>query len=82
MKALEVESCLTVRELKDWLAQIPDKTSDGEDCETWIETGRNLSSPVVRVCPLNRRHDDDSEWCDVLLVSAVFAGASIREEGS
>lgn len=54
MRPLQVDNCLTLRELKDWLAQLPDKDPDtGEDLEVWMMTGQCLSSPVNAVWPLN-----------------------------
>lgn len=68
MKVLVTPVGLTVRQLKAYLAQIPELTAVGEEAEIWIETGRGLSSPVIRLSPLNVRETT----CDVLLESAAF----------
>ena len=67
MKILENINGMTIRELKDWLAAVPDVDANGEACEVWIETARGCSSPVVRAIPLNLR----GESCDLLLESTA-----------
>ena len=45
---------VTLRELKDFIAGMPDTDEDGEPYEVWVETGRYLSSPVLLLVTLNR----------------------------
>lgn len=59
---------ITVKELKEIIKDWPDENSMGEPTEVWIETGCNLSSPVVNVWNLNTRHGAS----DILLESAVW----------
>ena len=68
MKNLLSPSGMTIRELKDWVNQLPDKDKNGEDREVWVETGVGLSSPAIRAWPLNSTEDS----CDIILGSSVF----------
>ena len=69
MKQLIVDNCLTIRELKDWLSEIPDKHPDtGEERTVWMTTGWCLSSPVHKVEPLNC----DGRSCDILFGTAQY----------
>ena len=45
---------MTISELKELIANLPDRDEAGEDYEVWMLTGRNLSSPVLDMVPLNR----------------------------
>ena len=46
---------VTVRELKDWLADLPDTDPvTGEPSEVWVEVDRHKSCPVKQVWSLNR----------------------------
>lgn len=55
---------LKVRELKKILADWPETDEDGELTEVWIETGKNMSSAVVEVLPLNK--------ADIIFISGAF----------
>ena len=44
---------LTVKQLKEFIATLPDVDSCGEDTEVWIETSAGLSSVAVEACRLN-----------------------------
>lgn len=47
---------LTVKELKELIKDWPEvNSSTGEPTEVWVGVGRNLSSPVTEVWPLNKR---------------------------
>jgi len=73
MHMREFHNGLTVRELKKLIKDWPEHNLHGEDCKVWIETGRNLSSPVIEVSPLNRRKDNKGNTsADVILESGVF----------
>lgn len=66
---------MTVRELKEMIKDWPETNNLGEDCEVWIETGKNLSSPVTTAGPLNLREDEDGNIsADFILGSNVFDG--------
>jgi hypothetical protein len=56
--------CISVKKLREILKDWPDTDSCGEASEVWIETGRNLSSPVLEVSQLNET--------DILLGSLAF----------
>ena len=64
----ESDNYLTVRQLRDIVKDWPEVYEDGEPCEVWIETGRGLTSPVLRVERLNLR----GNRCDMLLESNAF----------
>lgn len=63
MEPINSLDAVTVRQLKDWLADIPDTDAFGEAREVWVMTGPTTSSPVAKIIPLNAR--DGS--CDVLI---------------
>ena len=62
---------VTVRQLREFLAALPDPDldMDEEECTIWISTGRGLSSPVNIVSRLNHRKHGGREWCDILFES-------------
>lgn len=68
MKLLETPNGLTIRQLKDWLASIPDTDEHGEPREVWIKTGFSSSSQVKRLIPLNWTPTS----CDIVLESDAF----------
>jgi hypothetical protein len=69
----DFDNGMTVRELKELIKVWPETNQYGEDCEVWIETGHNLSSPVTTVGPLNRREDDAGNMsADLILESNAF----------
>jgi len=53
MKTREVRCCLTVRELKELLQDVPDQDASGEESEVWMMTGESLSSPIRNIAPLS-----------------------------
>lgn len=59
---------LTVKELKEIVADWAETDEDGEPTEVWIETGWCLSSVVIEVCPLNKREKS----ADLILSSGAF----------
>jgi hypothetical protein len=61
------ENGLTVRELKELINDWPETDKYGEDCEVWIETGKNLSSQVTLVSPLNMRNENGIVCADIIL---------------
>lgn len=62
---------ITVRKLKQLLADWPEEDQYGDETEVWLATGACNSSPLVEVCPLNLRQSEDGkkQWCDILLTS-------------
>lgn len=67
-KLLETPQGLTIRQLKDWLSNIPDTDEYGEPREVWIQTGFCASSQVKRLVPLNWNPSS----CDIVLESDAF----------
>lgn len=49
----QFDQAMTVKELKDYVRDLPEVGSNGEPYEVWVGTGKYLSSPVVLVCRLN-----------------------------
>jgi hypothetical protein len=62
---------LTIKELKEFIKDLPDKNKEGEPFEVWFQTGQGLSSPVTEICKLNNREDG----CDI-----CFGNDKIFEE--
>ena len=65
---------MTVKELKKAIINWPETNEyTGEDCEVWLTTGVNLSSPVVGITPLNKRKDDNGNIsADILFETNAF----------
>ena len=57
------ESGITIKQLKDFIKNLPEKNEHNEDYEIWLETGKNLSSPSKSICFLNSRE----KGSDILL---------------
>jgi hypothetical protein len=69
----EFPNGMTVKELKEVIKQWPEVDEHtGEDCEVWITTGKNLSSPVICVYPLNLRMNNGKASYDILLDTNAF----------
>lgn len=67
-KILIVDDCITVRQLKEWVEDLPEVNGMGDDTEVWIETGWCKSSPCRELCPLNARDvGTDEESCDLTI---------------
>lgn len=49
----EFKNGLTVKELKEIIKDWPDKNRYDEPNEVWIETGRDLTSPITYISRLN-----------------------------
>lgn len=45
---------MTVKELKDYLKDLPEVDEFGEAYEVWLQTQEGHSSPAVEVCRLNQ----------------------------
>jgi len=69
----EFANGMTVRELKEMIKDWPETNQYGEDCGVWIETGRNLSTPVTTAGPLNLREDEDGELSADFIAGRHFA---------
>lgn len=50
---LHVTDGLTVKKLKEIIADWPDENESGEDTEVWASDGKGTSSQVKTVWPLN-----------------------------
>lgn len=70
----EYRNGMTVKELKELIRDWPEEDWQGDPTGVWIETGRNLSSPVTCAGMLNHRIDDETgkEWSDFILESDAF----------
>ena len=67
----EFNNGLTVKEFKKIVNEWSETNEEtGEDCEVWVTTGRNLSSNVTLVLPLNKRSDSNGNWSADLLLEA------------
>ena len=48
---------ITIKQLKDYIMNLPEKDSNGEDYEVWVakdtKSGTGLSNYVVEICKLN-----------------------------
>jgi hypothetical protein len=58
---------LTVKQLKDFVADLPETDQNGDDFTVWIETGRELSSEAKAVRMLNK----NDYGCDILIALSV-----------
>lgn len=74
MSLNEYKNGMTVKELKDLIKDWPEEDLMGDPTEVWVETGRNLSSPVTIAGMLNHRMDDKTgkEWSDLILGATEF----------
>lgn len=62
---------ITVRKLKELIADWPEEDQYGDETEVWLSTGAHTNSPLVEVCPLNYRSSEDGKiWADLALTSA------------
>lgn len=70
----EFKNGMTVKELKELIKDWPEEDWLGDPTGVWVETGRNLSSPVTIAGSLNHRVDDETgkEWSDFILESGTF----------
>lgn len=59
LRPLENKSGITIKELKDWLANIPDNNHWGEPEEVFIETGWCTDAPLQKVGFVDFRPKDD-----------------------
>lgn len=56
-------SCITIKELRQIIANLPDTDKYGDDYEVWIGTSDTTSSGARAIWALNR----DGEGCDMLI---------------
>lgn len=62
---------ITVRKLKELIADWPEEDQYGDETEVWLSTGAYTSSPLVELCTLNRRSSEDGKvWADLMLTSS------------
>jgi hypothetical protein len=67
IKNFENSNGVTVRDLKAWLADVPDERPNGEPTQVWLETGWCVSNPRRELWPLNGRTEQDGRnSCDVI----------------
>ena len=45
---------ITIRELKEYVKDMPEVDEYGDDFEVWVETKPNLTSPAVGLIKLNQ----------------------------
>lgn len=69
MQLTEFKGGMTVKELKEAIKDWPETFENGEPCEVWMSTGRQLSSPVTSICPLNM---DREQSADVIFGCNVY----------
>ena len=65
---------MTVKDLKVFIKDWPEEDWHGDPTEVWIETGKNLSSPIIFATKLNSRTDKETgkEWADILFESGQY----------
>lgn len=64
-----MNKCLTIKELKEFIKDLPEFDDIGDPTEVWLQTGDSLSSPCVSILPLNRRQKvDGTYYSDVVLL--------------
>ena len=68
MKIQKFPNDLTVKELKEIIKDWPEIDHMGEPTQVFIETGKNLSSPVSEIWPLNK----SEESADIEFISRAF----------
>lgn len=74
MQTRDFPNGLTVKELKEIIADWAETYENGEPTEVWIETGWCLSSAVVEVAPLNVREKS----ADLILSSGAFESPPLK----
>lgn len=45
---------ITIKELKQYIANLPETNVDGEDFEVWLQSGDNVSSPCTSIKMLTK----------------------------
>lgn len=57
---------ITVRQMKDYLNNVSDLDSEGDDRVFWVTTGENITNTIKQITPLNLefngQHDILLEW--------------------
>ena len=46
-------TCLTVKQLKEYVKDLPELDSSGDPAEVWMQSGVNESCQVMGLCRLN-----------------------------
>jgi|GEM_PF-5555286 len=65
---LKVDGCITVRQLKKWVKDLPEVNGMGDDTEVWLDNGDGTSSECRELWPLNVRDvGTPEESCDIIL---------------
>lgn len=60
---------ITVKQLKDWVRDLPEVDALGDETEVWIGTEEGRSSPCQEIWPLNVRDKETlEESCSILLI--------------
>ncbi len=54
-KPLHTDYGITVKQLKEYVKDLPETDANGEDFTVWCESPRSLSGPVYTIMPLNPR---------------------------
>lgn len=67
-KKLEAQDCITVKQLKEWVKDLPEENALGEPTEVWIGTKGGESNECRAIWPLNLRdRGTPEESCDIIL---------------
>jgi hypothetical protein len=69
MEILHFNDCMTVAQLKAYIANWPETAENGEPCEVWIGDVNGYTNCVKEASPLNFRYSDDKStcWSDLIL---------------
>ncbi|MEN6535293.1 MAG: hypothetical protein ABFD89_16635 [Bryobacteraceae bacterium] len=75
MDSLKNKEGVTIREMKDWLAQLPDQDENGEPGLMWVVTGPDSVSIVQEVKTVCRLGNP----CDIELISSTTENSDQAE---
>lgn len=64
-----MNKCLTIKELKEFVKDLPEVDDMGSLTEVWLQTGNGLSSPCISILPLNQRQREDGTYYSDILLS-------------
>ena len=66
-KVLNNNNGITIKELKEWLVDLPDQYENEEPTEVWYTIDGRHSNPLTMIRILNFRKDDKPPAGDILL---------------
>lgn len=58
---LELDHCLTVKELKEILKDWPETRADGTPTEVWLSNAASISNEAIEISTLNLDSDDTAD---------------------